>query len=101
MLILLSIRASPTCSFFTNEAVRGGSARIGPKPRHLRFLQVGAETGVAGLTGQPAQAAVGEGAHVLPAPVRHVDLPQTHPRRQPLQRDEEKGSETPERLMHV
>lgn len=75
----------PTCSFFTNEAVCGGRARIGPQPRHLGLLQVGAEAGVAGLAGQPAQAAVGEGTHVLPAPVRHVDLPQAHPWRQPLQ----------------
>lgn len=78
---------SPTCSFFTNEPVRGGRARIGPQPQHLGLLQVGAEAGVAGFAGQPAQAAVGEGTHVLPAPVRHVDLPQAHPRRQPLQRE--------------
>lgn len=49
-----------TRGFFAYEAVRGGCARVGPEARHLRLLQVGAETRVAGLAGQPAQAAVGE-----------------------------------------
>lgn len=41
--------------------------------------QVAAEARVAGLAGQPLQAGVGEGGHVLPAPVGHVDLAQPHP----------------------
>lgn len=60
---------SLTCSFFTDEAVGSGSAWIGPQTGHLRLLQVGTETGVTGLARQPAQAAVGERGHVLPAPV--------------------------------
>lgn len=63
------VYASLTSSFFTDEAVGSGSAWICPKARHLRLLQVGTEARVTGLTGQPAQAAVGEGGHVLPAPV--------------------------------
>lgn len=43
--------------------------------------QVAAEARVAGLAGQPLQAGVGEGGHVLPAPVGHVDLAQPHPGR--------------------
>lgn len=77
---------SLTCSFFTDEAVGSGSTWIGPKARHLRLLQVGTETRVTGLARQPAQAAVGEGGHVLPTPVWHVDFPQAHPGRQPLWR---------------
>lgn len=77
-------RAPLTRGFLTDEAVGGGGARVGPEARRLRLLQVGAEAGVTGLAGQPAQAAVGEGGRVLPAPVRHVDLPQAHPGRQPL-----------------
>lgn len=46
-----------------------------------RLGQVSAEARVAGLAGQPLQAGVGEGRHVLPAPVGHVDLPQPHPGR--------------------
>lgn len=68
-----------TGRFLADEAVRGGRARVGFEAGHLRPLQVGAEPRVAGLTGQPAQAGVGEGGRVLPAPVGHVDLPQTHP----------------------
>lgn len=77
-IILLHMRL--TSSFFTDEAVSSGCARIGPEPRLLRLLQVGTEARVTGLTGQPAQAAVGEGRHVLPTPVGHVDFPQSHPR---------------------
>lgn len=73
-----------TGRFLADEAVRGGRARVGFEAGHLRPLQVGAEPRVAGLTGQPAQAGVGEGGRVLPAPVGHVDLPQTHPGRQHL-----------------
>lgn len=46
-----------------------------------RLGQVAAEASVAGLAGQPLQAGVGEGRHVLPAPVGHVDLPKAHPGR--------------------
>ena len=60
---------SLTSSFFTDEAVGSCSAWIGFESRHLRLLQVGTETRVTGLSGQPAQAAVGEGGHVLPTPV--------------------------------
>lgn len=46
-----------------------------------RLGQVAAEACVTGLAGQPLQAGVGEGRHVLPAPVGHVDLPEPHPGR--------------------
>lgn len=74
-----------TCRFLTYEAVGGGRAWVGFESSHLRPLQVGAEARVAGLPGEPAQAAVGEGGHVLPAPVGHIDFPQTHPGGQTLQ----------------
>lgn len=82
-----------TGRFFTDEAVAGGRAGVGFETGHVGSLQVGAEARVAGLSGQPSQAGVGEGWHVLPAPVRHVDLPQAHPGRQRLQgrREEERN----------
>lgn len=42
--------------------------------------QVPTKTSVTGLARQPLQRGVGEGGHILPAPVGHIDLPQTHPR---------------------
>lgn len=82
-----------TGRFFTDEAVAGGRAGVGFETGHVGSLQVGAEARVAGLSGQPSQAGVGEGWHVLPAPVRHVDLPQADPGRQRLQgqREEERN----------
>lgn len=74
-----------TRRFLTDEAVGGGRARVGFESGHLCPLQEGAEARVAGFPGEPAQAAVGEGGHVLPAPVGHVDLPQAHPGGQTLQ----------------
>lgn len=81
---------SLTSSFLTDEAVGGGSAGIRSQARHQGFLQVSTEPRVTRLTRKPAQAAVGEGRHVLPAPVGHVDFPQTHPRRQTLKRQRQK-----------
>lgn len=46
-----------------------------------RLGQVAAEARVAGLARQPLQAGVGEGRHVLPAPVGHIDFPEPHPGR--------------------
>ena len=74
-----------TGGFFTDQAVGGGGAGVGFEPGGLRPLQVGAEARVAGLARRPPQAGVGEGRRVLPAPVRHVDLPQADPGSQPLQ----------------
>lgn len=73
-----------TSGFFTDEAMGSGGTRVGPEPSHLRLLQVGAETWVTGLTGQPTEATVGERRHVFPTPVRHIDFPEAHPWRQPL-----------------
>lgn len=75
-----------TSGFFTDEATGGGSTRVGPKPRHLRFFQVGTETRVTGFTRQPTQATVGEGRHVFPTPIWHIDFPEAHPGREPLWR---------------
>lgn len=73
-----------TSGFFTDEAMGGGSTGVGSEPSHLRLFQVGAETRVTGLAGQPTEAAVGERRHVFPTPVRHIDFPEAHPWRQPL-----------------
>lgn len=50
-----------TGRFFADEAVAGGRAGVGFQTGHLGSLQVGAEARVAGLSGQPSQAGVGEG----------------------------------------
>ena len=78
-------RACLTDVLLADEALGLGGAGVGPEAPQQRLLQVGTEARVVGLPGQPAQAAVGEGRHVLPAPVRHVDLPQAHPGGQRLQ----------------
>jgi len=48
---MLYVLASETLtgSFFTDEAVGRGGARVGPQAGHLRLLQVGTEPRVAGL----------------------------------------------------
>lgn len=63
----------------TQAAVHGVDAGLSLQAAGRRLGQVAAEAGVAGLPGQPLQGGVGEGRHVLPAPVRHVDLPEPHP----------------------
>lgn len=64
---------------FTQAAVHRVDAGLSLQAAGRRLSQVAAEAGVAGLPGQPLQGGVGEGRHVLPAPVRHVDLPEPHP----------------------
>lgn len=70
----------PTWSF-TQAAVHRVDAGLCFQSAGRRLGQVAAEPGVARLAGQPLQSGVGEGRHVLPAPVRHVDLPEPHPGR--------------------
>lgn len=50
-----------TGRFLADEAVAGGRAGVGFETGHVGSLQVGAEARVAGLSGQPSQAGVGEG----------------------------------------
>ena len=66
---------------FTQAAVHRVDAGLSLQPGGRRLGQVATEPGVAGLPGQPLQGGVGEGGHVLPAPVGHVDFPQPHPGR--------------------
>jgi len=68
-----------TGGLLTDESGGGLGAGVGLEACGVRLLQGSAEARVAGLPGEPAQAGVGEGRGILPAPVRHVDLPQTHP----------------------
>lgn len=65
----------------TQAAVHRVDAGLCFQSAGRRLGQVAAEAGVARLAGEPLQGGVGEGRHVLPAPVRHVDLPEPHPRR--------------------
>lgn len=66
---------------FTQAAVHWVDAGLCLQSAGRRLGEVATEAGVTGLAGQPLQGGVGEGRHVLPAPVRHVDLPQPHPGR--------------------
>lgn len=70
----------PTWSFAQTPVDRV-DAGLGLQAAGRRLGQVAAEAGVAGLAGQPLQTGVGEGRHVLPAPVGHVDLPEPDPGR--------------------
>lgn len=65
----------------THAAVHRVDAGLGLQAAGRWFSQVATESGVAGLPGQPLKAGVGERGHVLPAPVGHVDLPESHPGR--------------------
>lgn len=73
-------RRAPTWPL-AQAAVHRVDAGLRLQPAGGRLGQVAAEAGVAGLPGEPLQGGVGEGRHVLPAPVRHVDFPEPHPRR--------------------
>lgn len=44
-----------------------------------RLGQITAKSSVTRFVGEPLEEGVGEGRHVFPAPIRHVDFPQSNP----------------------
>lgn len=66
---------------FTQAAIHRVDAGLSFQPAGCRLSQVATEPGVTRLSGEPLQGGVGERRHILPAPVRHIDFPEAHPRR--------------------
>lgn len=74
----LSLVFKPTRPF-TQAAIHWVDAGLCFQSTGCWLCQVATEPSVTWLARQPLQTGVGEGWHVLPAPVWHVNFPEPHP----------------------